>query len=61
MASALPIIGPPLTTLPVSSGMPPAASISADTGVPTRTWKLPGFFTDFPVTVTTLSTSGLFF
>src|SRR5665647_916202 len=60
MARALPIIGPPLTTFPVSSGIPPAASIRLVTGVPILTRKLPGLLTDFPVTVTTLSIRGLF-
>src|SRR5690554_8062334 len=34
--SALPIMGPPPMILPVSSGSPPAASISAEMGVPIR-------------------------
>ena len=59
--SAFPIIGPPLTTFPVSSGNPPAASISSIVDVPILVKILQGFDSDVPVTVTTLSNSGLFF
>ena len=58
---ARPIIGPPLITLPASSGRPPAASSNAETGVPIRVSRFFGSFTLLPVTVTTRSISGLFF
>ena len=58
---ARPIIGPPLITLPASPGRPPAASISAEIGVPMRVSRFFGSFTLLPVTVTTRSISGLFF
>ena len=36
LITAFPIMGPPLMTFPVSSGMPPAASINLEIGVPMR-------------------------
>ena len=56
-----PIMGPPPMILPVSSGMPPAASIRVLIGVPMRAIKFDGFTTLLPVTVMTRSMSGLFF
>ena len=55
---ARPIMGPPATTLPVSSGNPPAASIRAETGVPMSVRKLPGLARSGPVTVTTRRVRG---
>ena len=56
---ARPIIGPPLMTLPASAGSPPAASISAETGVPMRVSRFFGSRSPFPVMVTTRWMSGI--
>lgn len=55
---AVPIIGPPQTTLQVSSFMPPANLSSSSSGVPMRTMTFLGSFAPSPVTVTTFSVRG---
>ena len=61
LATARPIIGPPFTILPVSSGIPPPYSISDEIGVPILTFRFAVWDIARPVTVTTRSISGLFF
>ena len=58
-ACAIPIIGPPATSLKVSSFNPPQASNSRETGVPIGHSRFFGSTTPLPETVTTLFTTGM--
>ena len=56
---AVPIMGPPESTLQASSVRPPAASMTWAKGVPMRTIRFLGSFTPSPVTVTMRLVTGL--
>ena len=55
----MPIMGPPITTIPVLSGNPPQKSISSLIRVPKGAIIFFGFFSEFPVTVTTRFINGI--